>query len=134
MEAAARADGDVLTVYKDWPVLGAPSERAARVALASAEQGIYPAVHRHLMLDGRAVTDEVLRNIVTDAGGDWGRLTANLTAYDDLITARLRTNGLQALALGLPGTPGFLAGLTLVVGAVDQADFARLFAQARAVK
>lgn len=131
MEEAARNDGDVLTVYKDWPIFGPPSERAARVALASAEQGIYPAVHKRLMTDGRALTGNVLREAVIEAGGDWTRLTAYLASSHDPLTARLRLNGVQALSLGLPGTPGFLAGSTLVVGAIDERDFARLFALAR---
>lgn len=131
MEEAVRVDGDVRTVYKDWPIFGPLSERAARVALASAEQGIYPAVHRRLMTDGRAITDMVLREAVTEAGGDWKRLTAFLASSQDSVTARLRLNGMQALSLGLPGTPGFLAGSTLVVGGMDERDFARLFALAR---
>ena len=39
--------------------------------------------------------------------------------------AQLRANGAQALTLGLAGTPGYLAGSVLVVGAIDKADFLR---------
>ena len=55
-----------------------------------------------------------------------------LTSHDEQISALLRTNGQQALAIGLPGTPGYLAGPVLVIGAIDEADFTRLFARARA--
>jgi protein-disulfide isomerase len=41
---AAERDGKVRMIYKDWPILGPPSERAASIALGCAEQGIYPAV------------------------------------------------------------------------------------------
>lgn len=131
MEEAVLSDGDVRVIYKDWPIFGPPSERAAQVALASAEQGVYPAVHKQLMTDSRTISDSVLQNIVKKAGGDWVRVSAYLISHEQQIMAQLRANGEQALALGLPGTPGYLAGSVLVVGAIDKADFLRLFARAR---
>ncbi len=70
----------------------------------------------------------------TPRGGtrSWTRTIAYLTSHDEQISALLRTNGQQALAIGLPGTPGYLAGPVLVIGAIDEADFTRLFARARA--
>lgn len=130
LDAALRDDGDVRILYKDWPIFGASSERAARVALASAAQGIYPAVHRRLMTDGRRIDDAVLRDVVTDAGGDWARADDASRAPE--IAARLRSTAREAAAIGLPGTPAYLAGSLLVVGAIDRDDFARLFARARA--
>lgn len=132
MEEANRRDGKVRIIYKDWPIFGPPSERAASIALASAEQGIYPAVHRALMTDSRIIDDDMLREIVTGAGGDWTRATAWLAANAQAVTARLRANGQQAYAIGLSGTPGYLAGPMLVMGAIDAGDFGRLFARARA--
>nr|WP_240309459.1 MULTISPECIES: DsbA family protein [Sphingomonas] len=132
MDAAVGVDRDVRLVYKDWPIFGPPSERAARVALATAEQGIYPAVHRMLMTDGRAINDDLLREIVTRAGGNWSRALVHLKAQKDGIDLQLRTNAQQAFSLGLPGTPGYLAGQVLVAGAIDKGEFIRLFAQARA--
>ncbi|MFV1919694.1 DsbA family protein [Sphingomonas sp. MJ1 (PH-R8)] len=131
MEEAVRADGHVQVIYKDWPIFGPPSERAASIALASAEQGIYPAVHRRLMTDSRIIDDAFLQDVVTDAGGDWTRATAFLAGHREQIAARLRANGREAWEIGLAGTPGFLAGPMLVIGAIDQQDFARLFARGR---
>lgn len=131
MEEAVRTDGDVRVVYKDWPIFGPQSERAAQVALASQEQGIYLAVHRRLMTDNRTITDDVLRDVVAGAGGDWARTSAYLTSHGEQIAAKLRANGQQALGIGLAGTPGYLAGPVLVVGAIDESDFGRLFARAR---
>ena len=132
MEAAIRADGDVRIIYKDWPIFGPPSEKAAKVALATAEQGIYPAVHRLLMTDGRAIDDDLLRDVVTRAGGDWARTLVILSARGQQITLQLQTNAQQAFALGLAGTPGYLAGQVLVAGAINERDFIRLFRRARA--
>jgi len=131
MEAAVQQDGDVRLIYKDWPIFGPPSERAASVALASAEQGIYPAIHQRLMTDNRIIDDPMLRSVVTDAGGDWDRTTAFLASHARTIAAQLRRNGQDAYAIGLSGTPGFLAGPILVMGAIDTTDFGRLFARAR---
>ena len=132
MEEAVRSDGDVRVIYKDWPIFGPPSERAASVALASAAQGIYPAVHSRLMTDSRIIDDDMLRDVVTAAGGDWEKTTAFLATHAQEIAAQLRGNGQEAYAIGLSGTPGFLAGSMLVMGAIDTTDFGRLFARARA--
>ena len=131
MEEAVRRDGMVRVIYKDWPIFGPPSERAASIALASAEQGIYPAVHRRLMTDSRIIDDDMLGDVVTGAGGDWSRATRWLAANAGLVAGRLRANGQEAYSIGLSGTPGFLAGPMLVMGAIDAGDFERLFARAR---
>lgn len=132
MEEAVRRDGKLRVIYKDWPIFGPPSERAASIALASAEQGIYPAVHRRLMTDSRIIDDDMLRDVVTGAGGDWSSATRWLAANAGLVARRLRANGQEAYSIGLSGTPGFLAGPMLVMGAIDAGDFGRLFARARA--
>ncbi len=131
LEEAVGRDGGVRVIYKDWPIFGPPSERAASVALACAEQGIYPAVHRALMTESRTIDDDMLRDVVGRAGGDWPRATAWLAAHADAVAARLRANGRDAYSIGLAGTPGYLAGRLLVMGVTDTGDFERLFARAR---
>ncbi len=131
MEDAVRADGKVRVIYKDWPIFGPPSERAATIALGCAEQGIYLAVHRRLMTDSRKIENAVLREIVTSAGGDWPRLIDWLGQNAQAVERQLRANGRDAYSIGLTGTPGFLAGSLLVMGAIDEGDFRRLFARAR---
>jgi protein-disulfide isomerase len=131
LQAALAADGDVRVLHKDWPVFGAASTRAARVALASAGQGIYAQVHRRLMTAPGARDARALQDAVRGAGGDWERLLRDLATGRARIAAQLRRNAAEAQAIGLPGTPGYLAGSLLVVGAIDADAFARLFAQAR---
>jgi predicted DsbA family dithiol-disulfide isomerase len=116
MEAAVRHDGKVRVIYKDWPIFGPPSQRAASVALATAEQGIYPAVHRRLMTDNRMIDDDMLCDVVIGAGGDWTLATAWISAHEQAVAARLRTNGQEAYSIGLAGTPGYLAGPMLEMG------------------
>lgn len=132
LEEAVRRDGKVRVIYKDWPIFGPPSERAASIAIACAEQGIYPAVHRALMTDSRTIDGDMLRDIVMRAGGDWLRATTWLAEHADVVAARLRANAQEAYSIGLAGTPGYLAGRMLVMGMIDDGDFERLFARARA--
>lgn len=131
MEAAVKADGDVAVVHKKWPIFGELSERAARVALASSAQGIYPAVHRHLMSRHNFINEEVMRNVVTDAGGNWMRAEHYMREREPELSAHLRANARGAAMIGLSGMPGFLAGSVLAVGAIARSDFSRLFSKAR---
>lgn len=129
MEAAVRRDGRVRVIYRDWPILGPQSDRAARVAVASARQAIYLQVHERLMAERRQLGDDVLRAVVEAAGGDWSRIIADMA--DEDIDAKIARNGADAFALSLPGTPGYLVGTRLVVGGLDEAGFTSAFAEAR---
>lgn len=127
----ARADGRVRIVYRDWPVFGERSEQAARVALAAAPQGIYPALHRRLMAEPRVFEDAVLREAVEASGGDWRRVQRALAERRAAIDRQLAKNGRDALGLGLPGTPGYLVGPILLVGRQDASGFRAAIARAR---
>lgn len=133
LSRAITRDGNVRIVYKDWPLLGPRSQRAAQVALASRSQGIYPRVYSRLM-EVPAVDDETLRDVIERAGGDWNRLTADLLANGPAISDQLAANQLDAMILGLQGTPGYLIGPLLVEGALTEAEFLRAFEQARSVR
>lgn len=131
MERAVASDGHVRIVYKDWPIFGPLSEQAARVALASDRQGLYPAVHNRLMTDRRPLGETVLREAVERAGGDWGRIQRDLRDHEAAIRRQLDLNRGHAFSLGIQGTPAYLIGPILVVGGLDEAAFGRAFAQAR---
>lgn len=130
MKRAVANDGKVRIVYKDWPIFGAASERAAEVAIASHFQNIYPLVHDRLMT-GRIDGDEALRTAVELSGGNWRRLQRDLAINQTVIAAQLGRNRMQAFQLGLGGTPGYLVGPILVRGGLSEREFTRLFKQAR---
>jgi protein-disulfide isomerase len=88
MQRAIETDGKIRIIYKDWPIFGPLSERAALVAIASNLQGIYPAVHDRLMR-GPVGNDDHLRSTIELAGGDWGRLERDLARNHDQIVAQL---------------------------------------------
>lgn len=130
MKRAVEKDGKVRVVYKDWPIFGDLSERAARVAIASDLQKIYPAVHDRFMTQ-RTHDEVALRSAIKEAGGDWDRLQEDLARNRSNISAELARNSTHAFNLGLPGTPGYLIGPILVSGGLDEAEFARVFSEAR---
>lgn len=133
LDAAVTRDGHVRVIYRDWPIFGPASRRAARVALAADHQHIYPAVHTRLMAEARPLEDSVLREAVEKAGGDWARLESDLRTHGAAIDAQLAATVQAVFQLGIEGTPAYLAGSRLIVGALDEAGFARAFAQGREI-
>jgi protein-disulfide isomerase len=131
LEAAVKRDGRVRVIYKDWPIFGPVSDHAARVAIASARQGIYPALHQRLMQERRKLDDAVLKANVEAAGGDWGSLLSDLEVRHTAIDRGIARNSADAFALSLEGTPAYLIGTILVVGGMDEETFVAAFAEAR---
>lgn len=130
MLRAIAKDGKVRLVYKDWPIFGEASQHAAKVAIASDFQHIYPGVHDRLMT-GSVGGDLDLRGAVEQAGGDWQQLQSDLALNRTKIEAQLDRNKRQAFQLGLEGTPGYLIGPILVRGALTERQFTRTFHRAR---
>lgn len=133
MDRAVADDGRVRVVYKDWPVFGLMSENAARIAIATSWQGIYPAVHSRLMAERQRLDETTIRNVVEAAGGNWQRTQSDLKNHANEIQSQLGRNSQQAFALSLDGTPGYLAGPYLVRGALDYAGFMNAFKAARLI-
>lgn len=130
MEAAVKRDGRVRVIYREWPIFGPVSEAAAAVALAAHRQGRYIAVHQAL-LGAASLDDATFRRAVEQAGGDWAGVQSTLAADRAGIAADLRASTGDALALGLRGTPSYLAGPLLIEGGLSRDEFLRAFAQAR---
>ncbi len=133
IQLAAAEDGRCNMVYKDWPIFGASSERAARIAMASDWQGIYPEVYDRLMRQA-GLGNAQLQTAVEQSGGSWDQLLEDLNAHQQEIESQLDRNRLQAFSLNLQGTPAFLIGPVLVRGAVSQRSFARAIAAARDIE
>jgi protein-disulfide isomerase len=130
LRAAIAQDGNVRVIYRDWPVFGERSERAAKVALAAHRQGVYAALHQRLMTSA-SLDDRALRIAVEDVGGNWEQVEADLRTDELGIADQLARTSSDAFALGLAGTPGYLIGPLLVKGALTEREFLRAFDQAR---
>lgn len=133
LHRAAREDGAVMVIYKEWPIFGALSERSARIALACDRQGIYSEFHQALMKEPRRLEDAVLRDVAETSGGDWAQLENDLTSQREAIDRAIARTRSEAFKLGLAGTPAYLIGDRLVNGALSLQEFKSAFRSARAV-
>lgn len=127
----AATDKKVRIIYRDWPIFGKQSERAARLAIASQWQGKHAAFHDALMKSLRPLTEQSIKAAAKKAGVDWARLEADLKSRSAEVEALLARNDEQAMQLGLNGTPGFIIGETLYAGGMDLAGLKEAVADAR---
>ena len=128
VEALIAANPDLRVVVRELPILSPASTDAARMALAAAEQGKYPAFHNAMFALGRP-NAETIAAAAAQAGLDIDR--ARRTMADPRIDAELARNQELASKLGISGTPSWIVGEALMAGAVGQAELARAIAQAR---
>jgi len=134
VEQLVAEDSNVRVIHKHWPVFGAASIYASRVALAARWQDRYEEVHDALMgTDGRLDEDKV-RQAAVSAGVDMARLERDLDARADQIDAALGEATIQAHSLQLQGTPGFVIGNYLVPGGLDLATMKEIVSDVRASK
>jgi protein-disulfide isomerase len=122
-------DKDVRLVFKELPVVGgAPSQRAARIALAlKAQNGDYLGLHADF-IRARPLDNSAIDRIVSARGLDPEALeqsAAGLGVEKHIIDTKTLAQG-----LGLDGTPMFIVGDTVIEGA----NFAALTAAIAAAK
>jgi protein-disulfide isomerase len=129
VKALLAADPGVRLVYKEMPILGEESTLAARAALAARGQGKYVEAHERLMAETGPMTRGSLVATLAGIGVDGGRLQADMDAPE--VEAMLARELALAHALGIDGTPAFVVGGELVVGAVDVGTLRRLVDRAR---
>lgn len=125
-------DVEIRLVMKEWPIFGGPSVEAARVALASAWQGKYAAVHEALFAAPLPLDQAAIRQVARQAGVDMERLDRDMAARGSELDQMLAHNQAAAHAFGLRGTPGFVIGATVVPGALSLDDLKGVIATARA--
>ncbi|HEY7532613.1 MAG TPA: DsbA family protein [Nitrospiraceae bacterium] len=121
-------DSRVRVVYKDFPILGEPSELAAKAALASKSQGKHQAFHEALLASKNEITKEEVLRIAGEVGLDTNRLETDMAnpEWQSIIDR----NRALAKDLGINGTPGFIVGTELQPGALDLEGLKELIARA----
>jgi len=115
-----KADPKVKVVLKEFPVLGPGSVEAAKVGVAVRMQDRtgkkYLEFHQKL-LSGRGQADKARALAAAkDVGLDMARLEKDMASEE--VTATLQESGQLADKLGLNGTPSYVVGPDVVVGAV----------------
>src|SRR5215468_6551159 len=118
-----KADPKLKVVLKEFPVLGPGSVEAAKVAVAVRMQDRtgkkYLEFHQKL-LSGRGQADKAKALAAAkDVGLDVARIERDLAS--DEVKQTLEESFKLAEALGLNGTPSYVAGSDVVVGAVGAA-------------
>ncbi|NKE46320.1 DsbA family protein [Roseomonas frigidaquae] len=124
-------DRDIRLVAKQWPVFGGPSVGAARTALAAHLQGRFAPVNDALFKVGRQLDDSKIRAAAEEGGLDLARMDADLSAQGGEIEQSLGRVAMQALSIGLQGTPAFIIGSYLVPGAMTYENLVETVAKAR---
>ena len=126
-------DPKLKVVLKEFPVLGPASTEAAKVAVAVRMQDKtgkkYLEFHQKL-LTGRGQVDRARALAVAkEIGLDMARLEKDLKS--DEIDATLAESTKLAEALGLNGTPSYVIGNEVVIGAVGLAKLGEKIEAAR---
>ncbi|PHP27398.1 DsbA family protein [Limimaricola cinnabarinus] len=131
LKEVVEADGNVRLVMKDWPIFGAPSVRAAQLALGAASLDSYLTANDALMATEGRLDETLIEETLTEAGLDVAALDAayreNRSTWDGLLTR----NSAQAAAFHLRGTPAFIIGTAIYPGAMDKAGLENAVATAR---
>ena len=132
VDALIKSDPKLRVVLKEFPVLGAASTDASRVAIA-AKRGL-PAgklreFHDKLMeTRGRADGERALA-VAKDFGLDPGKLRKDM--QDEAVATVLRENAALADQLGITGTPAFVLNDGIIAGAVGVEALQRAIANIR---
>jgi len=121
-------DPRVRVIYKDFPILGEPSELAAKAALASKVQGKHQAFHEALLASKGDMTKETILAVASDVGLDTTRLESDMTNPEWQTV--IERNRALAKDLGITGTPGFIVGTEFFPGALDLIGLKALIARA----
>lgn len=119
-----REDKGLRIVYRELPVLGPDSDAAAYASLAAAKAGRYVRFHNQLFAAGRPVPAAVSR-VAAANGVGLGPPTSDARAEVDRNTQLAR-------AIGATGTPAFIVGEQVFVGAVGYDVLKKAIADARA--
>lgn len=132
MSAYLASDPDVRLVYKDLPILGAPSVLGTRALLAAQKQGGYDKLRDALMRMPPDITLAAIETQAKQLGLDFDRLVRDMD--DPSVQRRIDGNLKLAQRLNIQGTPAMIVGDDMLDGAVDAAELKRAVAQARAAK
>ena len=128
IKALTAAHPELRVVIRELPILSPASERAARVALAAAKQGRYAQFH-DAMFSGDKPAPASIAAAADAAGVD--KTEATGYANSPTVTTELAGNVALARELGISGTPAWVVGDRLLIGAVGRDMLERAIAEAR---
>ncbi len=110
VERLLRDNPDLKVVWRELPVLGPPSQAAAEASLAAARANRFGRFYKTLFASGRPTPDNIAH--ARTAAGVTG------TVPETVIRAEIDKNLRLAHAIGATGTPAFVVGDQVLLGAV----------------
>lgn len=119
-----KEDPGLRVVYRELPILGAPSVAAARISLAASKAGRFAQFHDALWAAGRPSEQTIAA--AASAAGLPGNLAQNPEAE-----AEIQKNFQLAETLGATGTPLFVVGNRVMNSAVGYDALKQAIEQAR---
>lgn len=126
-------DSNLKVVLKEFPILGTGSVEAARVAIAARMQDPdgqkYLAFHKELLGNPGPASAGKAVAAAKDQGFDMARLERDMKS--DEVADTLSENMKLARTLGITGTPGYVIGEDVVVGAIGIAGLQQHIEAAR---
>ena len=130
LSALIAEDEQLRVVFKELPILGPPSERVARVALAALRQNLYLEFHAAMMNVRGGFDAERVFTIAEEIGLDMARLRRDMESTE---TETVLENARElARELSVTGTPAIIVGSNIVRGAIDIGRLKAMVAAARA--
>lgn len=117
VEEMAAKDADITLVRHEVPLLGRPSQMAARAAIAAAAQGAGAAFRTRLMRTSFVPNPAYLRGVAVEEGLDAEALINNMAAPET--DAALSESRALFRTFGFQGTPGMVVGRTVVAGGLS---------------
>lgn len=128
VDALIAANPDLKVVIREMPILSPQSADAARMGLAAAEQGKYPAFHRAMFEAGQPDPGSIA-SAARAAGLDMAK--AQQAAQTPRIEQELAGNVELARRIGFSGTPTWIVGDQIINGAVGREQLAEAINAAR---
>ncbi|MBZ4319291.1 DsbA family protein [Streptomyces huiliensis] len=130
-------DEGVLRIeFRNFPIFGDPSQRAARASWAAGRQGRFWQFHDELYAKtrkGDALAEDKLVDMARTAGvGDLDRFRADLKS--DASEEAVKKDQQEGYRLGVSSTPSFLVGGRPLAGAQPMKEFEAAIEQARLTK
>jgi protein-disulfide isomerase len=136
MLSLLKDDPKLKVVLKDFPILGPGSVDAARVAIAVRMQDPggkkYLAFHKELLGGFGPASEQKALAAAQQAGLDIARVKKDMLS--DEVNRTLQQNMTLASALGITGTPGYVVGNDVIVGAVGAVALQRAIEAAQSRK
>ena len=121
-----KSDKDVKVIFKELPVLGEASKNAAKWALAADRQNKYIDFHMALMKNRRPLNTASLIKIAKDVGLDVEKMQKDIKG--EIVENQIEKDYNLAVKIGLTGTPVFIIGDELHMGALTSSTLKKKLA------